>query len=37
MGSCEAPSEKGEDKFITTYYLQQCQSENMLSMVSELA
>ncbi|TLN44723.1 large terminase, partial [Acinetobacter baumannii] len=37
MGSCAAPSAKGDDKFITTDYLQQCQSENMLSMVSELA
>ncbi|PAQ62808.1 hypothetical protein BIZ41_10660 [Escherichia coli] len=26
MGSCAAPSVKGDDKFITTDYLQQCQS-----------
>jgi hypothetical protein len=25
MGSCTAPSAKGDDKFITTDYLQQCQ------------
>ncbi|WP_135724163.1 hypothetical protein [Klebsiella pneumoniae] len=25
MGSCAAPSAKGDDKFITTDYLQQCQ------------
>ncbi|PPX06511.1 replication initiator protein, partial [Escherichia coli] len=24
-GSCAAPSAKGDDKFITTDYLQQCQ------------
>ncbi|EFO2858286.1 hypothetical protein B6R76_26685 [Escherichia coli] len=24
MGSCAAPSVKGDDKFITTDYLQQC-------------
>ncbi|MFM3953481.1 hypothetical protein AB8S43_29700, partial [Klebsiella pneumoniae] len=28
MGSCAAPSAKGDDKFITTDYLQQCQLEN---------
>ena len=28
MGSCAAPSAKGDDKFITTDYLQQCQSNN---------
>ncbi len=27
MGSCAAPSAKGDDKFITTDYLQQCQTE----------
>jgi hypothetical protein len=27
MGSCAAPSAKGDDKFITTDYLQQCRSE----------
>ncbi|MCK0370897.1 DUF4385 domain-containing protein [Salmonella enterica] len=28
MGSCAAPSAKGDDKFITTDYLQQCQPFN---------
>ncbi|BDE56784.1 hypothetical protein EEGS03_44620 (plasmid) [Escherichia coli] len=28
MGSCAAPSAKGDDKFITTDYLQQCQYRN---------
>ncbi|MDA6962993.1 helix-turn-helix domain-containing protein, partial [Escherichia coli] len=28
MGSCAAPSAKGDDKFITTDYLQQCQRTN---------
>jgi NADPH2:quinone reductase len=27
MGSCAAPSAKGDDKFITTDYLQQCHAE----------
>nr|QVQ58236.1 Mobile element protein [Klebsiella pneumoniae] len=27
MGSCAAPSAKGDDKFITTDYLQQCQRQ----------
>ncbi|ETE31397.1 resolvase [Escherichia coli LAU-EC7] len=27
MGSCAAPSAKGDDKFITTDYLQQCPNE----------
>ncbi len=27
MGSCAAPSAKGDDKFITTDYLQQCPRE----------
>nr|AIT41495.1 TraU-like protein [Escherichia coli]AWF76588.1 Mobile element protein [Escherichia coli]AWU47414.1 Mobile element protein [Escherichia coli]QIS37253.1 Mobile element protein [Escherichia coli]QIZ17276.1 hypothetical protein [Escherichia coli] len=27
MGSCAAPSAKGDDKFITTDYLQQCPKE----------
>ncbi|AVZ87359.1 hypothetical protein CLQ46_25205 [Klebsiella pneumoniae subsp. pneumoniae] len=27
MGSCAAPSAKGDDKFITTDYLQQCPGE----------
>jgi len=29
MGSCAAPSAKGDDKFITTDYLQQCRPANM--------
>nr|UYS97432.1 DNA replication protein [Proteus mirabilis] len=28
MGSCAAPSAKGDDKFITTDYLQQCPSSS---------
>ncbi|EBF1143701.1 hypothetical protein C5458_24800 [Salmonella enterica] len=28
MGSCAAPSAKGDDKFITTDYLQQCQRDS---------
>ncbi len=28
MGSCAAPSAKGDDKFITTDYLQQCRISN---------
>ncbi|PDW07840.1 hypothetical protein [Salmonella enterica] len=28
MGSCAAPSAKGDDKFITTDYLQQCPLTN---------
>jgi hypothetical protein len=28
MGSCAAPSAKGDDKFITTDYLQQCRNSN---------
>nr|WLW34037.1 DNA replication protein [Escherichia coli] len=27
MGSCAAPSAKGDDKFITTDYLQQCHNK----------
>ncbi|WP_261588633.1 hypothetical protein, partial [Escherichia coli] len=27
MGSCAAPSAKGDDKFITTDYLQQCRQD----------
>ncbi|MBL9380568.1 hypothetical protein JNS11_26045 [Klebsiella pneumoniae] len=30
MGSCAAPSAKGDDKFITTDYLQQCPREQEL-------
>ncbi|KCW24381.1 putative transposase [Acinetobacter baumannii 1064293_46] len=29
MGSCAAPSAKGDDKFITTDYLQQCRIFNV--------
>ena len=29
MGSCAAPSAKGDDKFITTDYLQQCRYEQL--------
>ncbi|ASO79349.1 TraU-like protein [Escherichia coli] len=29
MGSCAAPSAKGDDKFITTDYLQQCPKNNL--------
>ncbi|WP_204362647.1 hypothetical protein, partial [Escherichia coli] len=29
MGSCAAPSAKGDDKFITTDYLQQCRLLSM--------
>ncbi|RAL71184.1 putative replication initiator protein [Enterobacter hormaechei] len=28
MGSCAAPSAKGDDKFITTDYLQQCRNSH---------
>ncbi|ECE5731987.1 hypothetical protein DJ115_20895 [Salmonella enterica] len=31
MGSCAAPSAKGDDKFITTDYLQQCQLLNAVT------
>ncbi|MDK7604148.1 hypothetical protein QP556_24525, partial [Citrobacter freundii] len=31
MGSCAAPSAKGDDKFITTDYLQQCLQAYLLS------
>ncbi|MDE9681556.1 MULTISPECIES: hypothetical protein, partial [Citrobacter freundii complex] len=34
-GSCAAPSAKGDDKFITTDYLQQCR-ENWLRSASVL-
>ncbi|MEP8481167.1 3'-5' exoribonuclease [Enterobacter hormaechei] len=33
MGSCAAPSAKGDDKFITTDYLQQCQVETTIESV----
>ncbi|AXH26523.1 hypothetical protein A5895_26430 (plasmid) [Salmonella enterica subsp. enterica] len=29
MGSCAAPSAKGDDKFITTDYLQQCPFDHL--------
>ncbi|WP_162542877.1 recombinase family protein, partial [Escherichia coli] len=31
MGSCAAPSAKGDDKFITTDYLEQCLYEDHAS------
>ncbi len=31
MGSCAAPSAKGDDKFITTDYLQQCPMQSQLN------
>ncbi|MBK2668421.1 hypothetical protein FKL08_26290, partial [Klebsiella pneumoniae] len=31
MGSCAAPSAKGDDKFITTDYLQQCRVQSGFS------
>ncbi|KDX39202.1 putative transposase [Escherichia coli 2-156-04_S4_C2] len=34
MGSCAAPSAKGDDKFITTDYLQQCLCVNRLLYVA---
>ncbi|MDY9474403.1 hypothetical protein U0B34_25340, partial [Escherichia coli] len=46
MGSCAAPSAKGDDKFITTDYLQQCllpglfcdnQDKEIYSMVREVS
>ncbi|RZF90801.1 hypothetical protein EXT44_29110, partial [Klebsiella pneumoniae] len=30
MGSCAAPSAKGDDKFITTDYLQQCRRPSLV-------
>ncbi|QQM89042.1 hypothetical protein JIK52_28970 (plasmid) [Klebsiella variicola] len=35
MGSCAAPSAKGDDKFITTDYLQQCHFDINLDVVWE--
>ncbi|EXI18256.1 putative transposase [Acinetobacter baumannii 655555] len=32
MGSCAAPSAKGDDKFITTDYLQQCHLVNLTTL-----
>ncbi|MFQ1187755.1 hypothetical protein ACJWUU_28595, partial [Klebsiella pneumoniae] len=34
-GSCAAPSAKGDDKFITTDYLQQCPWDEFTESVSE--
>ncbi|ECV8758741.1 hypothetical protein AAB23_21970 [Salmonella enterica subsp. enterica serovar Typhimurium] len=34
MGSCAAPSAKGDDKFITTDYLQQCLLTNALPVLA---
>nr|UMW96501.1 DNA replication protein [Raoultella ornithinolytica] len=34
MGSCAAPSAKGDDKFITTDYLQQCGFSTSLNMLA---
>ncbi len=33
MGSCAAPSAKGDDKFITTDYLQQCRHSYIMHML----
>ncbi|MBF8824580.1 replication initiator protein [Escherichia coli] len=35
MGSCAAPSAKGDDKFITTDYLQQCLFQNPVAVFVE--
>ncbi|KKI95517.1 hypothetical protein WQ50_12720 [Acinetobacter baumannii] len=37
MGSCAAPSAKGDDKFITTDYLQQCLFANKMSEIPEMS
>ncbi|MCV8088824.1 hypothetical protein ODQ87_25925 [Escherichia coli] len=37
MGSCAAPSAKGDDKFITTDYLQQCHEEYLAAAKAQLA
>ncbi len=34
MGSCAAPSAKGDDKFITTDYLQQCLLDSNIHLAS---
>ena len=34
MGSCAAPSAKGDDKFITTDYLQQCPNRKRQDIVT---
>ncbi|WP_228286615.1 DUF1010 domain-containing protein [Klebsiella pneumoniae] len=36
MGSCAAPSAKGDDKFITTDYLQQCLIQCLFCLFSGL-
>nr|WP_258558267.1 hypothetical protein [Salmonella enterica] len=36
MGSCAAPSAKGDDKFITTDYLQQCPLQQFLCCIPYL-
>ncbi|AVJ68409.1 hypothetical protein CSC09_5164 (plasmid) [Escherichia coli] len=36
MGSCAAPSAKGDDKFITTDYLQQCRHQDLFILRSDL-
>ncbi|QJO00502.1 phosphotransferase (plasmid) [Klebsiella pneumoniae] len=33
MGSCAAPSAKGDDKFITTDYLQQCRDFSLDNLI----
>ncbi|PAY85777.1 hypothetical protein CEG94_16405 [Shigella boydii] len=35
MGSCAAPSAKGDDKFITTDYLQQCHDRDTCPLVGK--
>ncbi|MEJ1528529.1 hypothetical protein [Escherichia coli] len=35
MGSCAAPSAKGDDKFITTDYLQQCHADYDVRLVQD--
>ncbi|EHJ0718148.1 recombinase family protein, partial [Salmonella enterica subsp. enterica serovar Enteritidis] len=36
MGSCAAPSAKGDDKFITTDYLQQCPMPHLIETIGAL-
>nr|WP_250910280.1 hypothetical protein [Escherichia coli] len=36
MGSCAAPSAKGDDKFITTDYLQQCLLVGLITSVARI-
>nr|WP_272487344.1 hypothetical protein [Klebsiella pneumoniae] len=36
MGSCAAPSAKGDDKFITTDYLQQCPYSSFPATINRL-